>query len=153
MSIPEKLGSLTGEWKGTNQLHTPWMPVPLHSSDSAMRVSEQIKGQFLSFEYTWAYEGKPEEGIIIVGWDAQKNVVNAIWTDSWHSAHVLMNSEGSIDGDGNLSMKGHYKVEGHPDWGWRTDIIPLGDMFKLVMYNVTPEGEESLAVETEYTRT
>ncbi len=152
MSVHKKLGSLAGEWKGTNELHTPWMPEPLHRSDSTMKVSEQIRGQFLSFEYTWSHEGKPQEGIIIVGWDGQKNVVKAVWTDSWHMSHNLMNCEGSIGGDGTLSMKGYYAVEGHPDWGWRTDIIPGGDTFKLVMYNVTPEGEEALAVETKYTR-
>ncbi len=153
MSIPEKLGSLTGEWKGTNHLHTPWMPEPLHQSDSTMSVSEQIKGQFLSFNYTWSHEGEPQEGIIIVGWDEKTNVVKAVWTDSWHMSHNLMNCEGAVNGDGSLSMKGFYSVPDHPDWGWRTDIIPGDDAFKLVMYNVSPEGEEHPAVETEYART
>lgn len=152
MSIPEKLSAMTGEWKGTNILHTPWMPNPLHKSESTMLVSEQIMGQFISFEYTWSYEEKPQEGNIFVGWDEKTNAVNAVWADSWHSAHVLMNCEGSISPDGALMMKGYYAVEGHPDWGWRTDIIPGNETFKLVMYNVSPEGQEDLAVETEYKR-
>jgi hypothetical protein len=63
-----------------------------------------------------------------------------------------MVSDGKVADDGSISVKGYYKVKDHPDWGWRTDIIPKGDLLRIVMYNVSPEGEEELAVETDFSR-
>jgi len=43
--------------------------------------------------------------------------------------------------------RGSYAAPPGPDWGWRTVIeIPDDDSFRMVMYNVSPEGKEELAV-------
>jgi hypothetical protein len=63
-----------------------------------------------------------------------------------------MLSDGTVADDSSVSVKGYYKVEGHPDWGWRTDIILAGKSLRIVMYNVSPEGDEELAVETDFAR-
>ena len=152
MSIVEDLSKYIGSWKGINKLYLSWLPDPLRQSDSNMNVSLKANGQFLSFDYTWAYEGKPQEGLILLGGDSKSDAVQTVWTDSWHSSHTLMVSDGRADENGNVTVKGTYKVEGHPDWGWRTDIIPNGKELRIVMYNVSPEGEEELAVETDFSR-
>ena len=64
-----------------------------------------------------------------------------------------MVSEGHQNGNGAIKMKGFYAVPEHPDWGWLTIIQPENEnSFKIIMYNVSPEGEEDLAVEIELKR-
>lgn len=148
MSIPEQLKDLVGDWSGSNRLHLgDWHPVkPIHDSDATAAVRERIGGQFVEIAYTWEHEGKPCEGLLILGGDSKTEAVNAFWTDSWHMAHRVMLCEGS-NVDGNVLVRGNYKVEGHPDWGWRTEIIPGENNFKYNMYNISPEGDEQIAVE------
>lgn len=152
MSIDQKLYDLAGVWKGTNRLHVPWMPEKLKESESGANVHSKMNGQFLYLEYTWSYEGEPQEGLLIVGGDPKSDAVQAVWTDSWHSKDVLMLCNGSIAGDGGISVVGSYAVPDNPDWGWRLEIIPNDDQFRFAMYNVSPDGAEELAVETDFQR-
>lgn len=152
MSVDTRLTDLVGEWKGTNRLHLPWTDEPLRESPSIAIVKTKMKGQFLSIEYTWSYEGQPQEGMLVLGCDPNSNEVQAVWTDSWHSKDVLMLCNGSVSGDGRVSVVGHYSVPDNPDWAWRSEIIPAETTFRYAMYNVSPEGSEELAVETDFER-
>ncbi len=152
MSVDRKLTDLVGDWKGTNRLHVPWMPEPLKESESRATVRSKMNGQFLSVEYTWAFEGEPHEGMLILGCDPKSDAVQAVWTDSWHSKDVLMLCNGSRTSDGRISVTGQYSVPDHPDWSWRTEIVPQGEKFRYAMYNISPEGEEEIAVETDFER-
>lgn len=153
MSIPEKLNGLYGEWAGSNRLHLgDWHPVkPIHDSNATAFVRERVGGQFVEIAYTWEHEGKPCEGLLILGGDNKTDTVSAFWTDSWHMAHQMMFCTGT-QVDGNVSVKGSYKVDGHLDWGWRTELILGNDEFKYKMYNISPDGEESIAVEMDLKR-
>lgn len=141
-----------GEWSGTNRLNLSWLDDPVKQSDSALTVSYKARRQFVAFDYTWVYEGEPQEGLLLLGADERSDAVQTVWTDSWHSKNTLMLSDGKVLEDGSISVKGYYKVEGHPDWGWRTIISREGDILRLTMYNVSPDGDEELAVETAYQR-
>lgn len=152
MCVHNKLAALAGEWKGTNKLYLSWLPDPLRESESNSKVSLKVGGQFIGIEYTWVHEGKPHEGMLILGCDGESDAVQAVWTDSWHNRGKLMLCDGTINEDGRVNVKGFYSVPGHPDWGWRTEIIPGDDFFRYVMYNVSPEGDEDLAVETDFVR-
>jgi hypothetical protein len=152
MSIDQKLTGMVGSWKGTNRLHVPWMEEKLKESDSSATVRSKMNGQFLSIEYTWAYDGEPQEGLLIIGCDRKSDAVQAVWTDSWHSKDVLMLCNGTRKTDGTISVTGSYAVPDHPDWGWRTEIIPGDEKFRYAMYNISPEGDEEIAVETDFTR-
>ncbi len=153
MSINDDLAKFIGDWKGTNKLYLSWLPDPLKESDSHMHISKKANGQFIQFDYDWEYEGEKQEGMLVLGCDSKSDAVQIVWTDSWHSRHTFMVSDGTVKDDGTVSVKGFYKVPDHPDWGWRTEIIPQGERIKLMMFNVSPEGEEDLAVETTYERT
>lgn len=151
MSVHAKLSGLVGEWKGTNRLYfSPTEPV--RESESVMSVSLKANGQFIDFEYTWAYENQPQQGLMLLGCDSKSDAVQAIWTDSWHMSHKFMVCDGKISDNGVVDVKGFYSVPDHPDWGWRTEIIPGDDVLRVVMYNVTPDGEEEMAVETDFSR-
>lgn len=153
MSVPAALEKLAGNWKGSNRLHTPWMPNALHESDSTAAVSLITGGKALLIQYTWAFDGNPEDGIMLISKESEaSDGIVMIYTDSWHLGHVFMRCEGTVDADGNVNVKGHYAVPDNPDWGWRTEILPGDDTFRFIVYNVTPEGEEDLAVEGDFTR-
>jgi len=152
MGIGQKLSYLVGNWKGTNRLFVPWMPEKIKESESTATIVSKMNGQFLSVEYAWSFNDELQEGLLILGCDPKCDDVQAVWTDSWHSKDVLMLCNGKVASDGSISVFGKYAVEDHPDWGWRTEIVPGEHQFKYVMYNVTPEGAEDIAVETTFVR-
>ena len=154
MSVPPILENLVGSWHGINRLHTTWVPDnPVRETNSAAVVELTARGRFLKIEYDWTFEGSAQEGLILIGDEKTSDAVKAFWIDSWHLSDKFMVSEGRRENGGTVSMKGFYSVPDHPDWGWRTIIEPEREnTFKIIMYNVSPEGEESLAVQMEYKR-
>lgn len=154
MSVPELLEKLTGRWTGINRLHTSWIPEnPVRESRTAARIELTARGRFLKIEYDWKFEKSVQEGLILIGDEQDSESVKAFWIDSWHLSDKFMVSEGARAAGARISLKGFYAVPDHPDWGWRTDIEPDGDnVFRITMYNVSPEGEEVLGVEMEFKR-
>ncbi|HEY8562748.1 MAG TPA: DUF1579 family protein [Pyrinomonadaceae bacterium] len=155
MSVPEILAGLVGRWRGINRLHTTWIPEnPVRETDTTAAIDLTARGRFLKIEYDWMYEGAAQEGLLLIGDERNSEIIKAFWIDSWHLSDKFMVSEGSLrTGEAALSLKGFYTVPDHPDWGWRTVFEPHApDSFKIVMYNVSPDGEESLAVEMELFR-
>lgn len=151
MSIPEKLATLQGRWAGRNRLHLgDWSPEePILESDATAEAKPRSGGQFLEIAYTWAYKGDAKEGMLVLGTNPKSGEVDAFWTDSWHMSNQLMRCEGRETEAGGIDVRGTYKVEGHPEWGWRTVIEPREGSLRYLMYNVSPEGDEEIAVEME----
>jgi hypothetical protein len=152
MSVNENLSELAGNWSGVNKLNLSWMPDPIRESTSTAKVQTRVNDQCLEIAYTWDYEGEAQEGLIVLSGDGKSDSVKAFWTDSWHSRNVVMPCDGLVSANGSVNLKGFYGVPDHPDWGWRTKIIPGRDTFKYLMFNVSPEGIEEWAVEMEFTR-
>lgn len=52
-----------------------------------------------------------------------------------------------------VDARGTYAAPPGPDWGWRIVIEPESrDGFRMLMFNITPNGEEALAVQATYSR-
>lgn len=153
MGIPENLKKLTGKWAGTNRLYTTWIEEnPVRESKSVAAVNLAGNGKFLKIEYDWLYENEIQEGLLLIGTEKDSDRAKAFWIDSWHMSDKFMSCEGRFSGD-SILLKGFYEVPNHPDWGWRTDILFEDENnFRIVMYNVSPEGAEDLAVEASYAR-
>ena len=150
MSIPTNMSSLLGNWAGLNHL---WL-TPAESarlSDTTATITFTAQGKFLSIRYTWAYEGQPQDGLLLVGREAQQNLFKSVWIDSWHTQDSFMLCQGSLDSQGSLSLLGSYPAPPGPDWGWRIVIGP-GDSNSLLitMLNISPDGMEHRAVEALY---
>jgi len=152
MSAFDRLSACAGSWRGTNRLQDPHTNAA-DESPSSLVVNPVLGGRFVRLDYTWAYHGKPQEGSLLVGRDAKPGEVTAHWIDSWHMGDTVMACRGAAVDNGALSVRGSYAAPPGPDWGWRTTITPDGgDALRVVMYNVTPDAQEQLAVEASYTR-
>lgn len=154
MSVPEILVKLVGSWRGVNRLHTTWVPEnPVRESVTTAVVDLTARGRFLKIEYDWTFDDAAQEGLILIGDEKNSDLIKAFWIDSWHLSDKFMVSEGVRNSAGTILLKGFYTVPDHPDWGWRTDIQAVDEnSFKISMYNVSPEVEETLAVEIELNR-
>lgn len=153
MGVPKWLADRAGKWSGTNRLHDPNTNAPEDSASTAV-VTPVLGGRFLRMDYTWAYRGEPQEGSLLIGGDTKGGMVTAHWIDTWHMSDKVLECEG-VAGEGNgISVRGSWAAPPGPDWGWRINILPgEGKVLRVVMFNVTPDGQEGLAVEASYTRT
>jgi hypothetical protein len=152
MSLRPTLAGLVGRWTGNYRLHTPQPDVEVHESKTDASVELRVKEQFLTVEYDWEYDGKRQEGVLILGCDEVSDAVQVVWTDSWHMSHKFIVFDGTVDNSGHVNVIGTYFVPDQPDWQWRTEILPSKDLFEIRMYNVSPEGGENIAVAAGYTR-
>jgi hypothetical protein len=152
MSIPNNFIKPEGRWSGVNRLHLPWMKEnPLQESRTEAVVDFAAREKFVRFSYHWIYENERQEGLLLLSQKKDSTEVSAVWIDSWHNGDNYMALEGQTD-DGRIELKGRYAVPDHPDWGWRIVVESSAETFRFVMYNVSPDGEETLAVESDYQR-
>ena len=123
-------------------------------SPAGAEVTTLLGGRFVRMDYTWAYQGTPQEGSLLIGFMSGAAVVTAQWIDTWHMGESVMSCHGTADPDGSIIVRGTYAVPPGADWGWRIGLEPReASEIRLVMFNASPEGHEELAVKVDYTRT
>ncbi len=154
MSIHEKLASLVGDWQCTNKLNLgeSGQGLPIRESPCTASVSSRVGSQCLEIAYNWEFEGKPQEGLIVLDGSSSGNDMAAAWTDTFHYSNSLMLCRGTYDENGCVAVTGSYSASEGPDWHWRTEITPGEDAFKYMMINISPDGQEEWAVEMDFTR-
>jgi hypothetical protein len=152
VKVTELHPRLLGEWSGTKRL---WMGPgsPELASASRLTIAPVAKGKFITLSYRWAYEGAEQEGLVLVGNQNDDEAASAAWVDSWHMSGKVMACNGTVDDNGAIIVLGSYEAPPGPDWGWRITINEPGPgMLRIVMHNITPEGEAELAVQADYQR-
>lgn len=143
---------MLGDWTGTMRLFTSWLLEKEHPSASKLSVRARAQGKFLEIAYDRAYEGA-QDGVLLLGHDAEANVATAAWSDTWHQSTRVMACTGSLDTAGTITVLGSFSVPNSPDWHWRIAITPATEReLKIVMHNISPDGKEDLAVRAEYRR-
>jgi hypothetical protein len=111
-----------------------------------------LDGRFVRIDYDWAYRRTPQQGSLLIGHEADAAAATAHWVDTWHMGDKVMVCRGAVEPDGPISVRGSYAAPLGPDWGWRTVVTPGAQRLRLVMHNITPEGQEELAVDAQYSR-
>ena len=152
MNALDKLIACAGNWRGSNRLQDPLTNAP-EDSPATASVTALLDGRFVRLDYTWGYQGKSQEGSLLIGYEPKTGMASAYWIDTWHMGRQVMAAEGSISQSGEISVLGSFAVPPGPDWGWRTVITPDdGQELQITMFNISPEGLEELAVEASYSR-
>ncbi|MBL8521210.1 MAG: DUF1579 family protein [Betaproteobacteria bacterium] len=156
MSLPKPFSVLSGEWKGVKRLYLEGARGPEILCGMRLTLAAAARGCFDEFAYTWSFEGRPCEGVLLLGYDEPADLATAAWIDSWHQSARVMHLSGSRTNERTFSVRGAYAAPPGPDWGWRIDIgvprIEAPDLLSIKMFNVSPEGGEELAVVMELER-
>ena len=141
--------ALVGEWVGKSTLILN-PDDPGDTQPSRAEVELAANGHALLVNYAWHVDGAEERGTILVERDLKQPGYRQAWIDSWHSQRAMMILTGSTAEA--IDAYGKYQAEGWPEWGWRIRLEGGDDRFRLLMWNITPEGEEIPAVIGEYQR-
>ena len=151
MSALPGLAGLEGEWVGPNTL---WLSPddPARVSDGSATIASAAQGRFVTCRYSWADKGEPQDGLLVIGFEPSSGLVTAFWLDSWHMGDKVMRCEGALSEDGAVEVAGSYAAPPGPDWGWTIRLELADDTLRLLMHNVTPEGQSAPAVEAVFTR-
>ena len=152
MNVIEHLATCAGEWRGSSRLQDPHTNLAEDSPSTAM-VTSVLEGRFVRFDYTWGHQGRPQAGSILFGRDPKGIIITAHWIDTWHMGHGVMVCEGPARDSEHLSVRGAYAAPPGADWNWRIDLdLSNARTIRLVMYNISPDGKEELAVEASYSQ-
>jgi hypothetical protein len=146
------LQSLIGEWEGTNKT---WFEPGVLADESpiAGTIREVPGSRFICYEYQSTLNKEPFNGMVIFGFNVYQQKFEAAWVDGFHMNTNLMFSTGLSTAYG-FSVLGSYQDPGGGSlWGWRTAVEVISPkQIILSAYNIPPQGEESIAIETRYTR-
>lgn len=152
--MPKTIGlsELTGNWRGSGTLFTPWTTPAEQEYDSTAFIS-QVARNILKLEYTWDADGAQQDGVMLVSENKKDGSFSSVWVDSWHQSEAFLLSKGSRAASGDITLLASYPAPTGPDWGWKTIIRALGDAnLELLMYNISPDGKEEIAVHNTYRR-
>jgi hypothetical protein len=146
-----RLAKLVGDWTGNAKT---WMdPDPSKPPVEAKwegRIALVLGGRFARFTYRSSVDGKPFAGDLTLAYEAGEKLWRSAWIDSFHSGGGIIYSTGNGAPNAKpVTMNAKYfAAEGHPHWGWRTEIHDGGaSEFTIRMFNIMPDGEEMLGVE------
>ena len=153
MAVPKLIRDAKGLWNGKSLLNLPFLPQDkqVSESQSTLHIDTDGHDAFATIAYTWAYEGKRQEGTILLCASEHGNTVQLGWVDSWHQNTSVMHLNGEVAKSGLLKAKGTY-VAGKEAWGWTIAFRREEDGLNLEMENVKPTGEAVWAVRTVYGR-
>ncbi len=142
---------LTGAWRATYSLRGD--PSFDGDSPSDAVVTPLLGGRFVRIDYTWSDRGKAQAGEMLIGFEPAPGLVTVVWIDSWHNGARMLISTGSLDEGLAIDVRGVYPTGvDSPDWSWRTRLEASASSWTMTMFNVAPDGDETLAVSARYER-
>jgi hypothetical protein len=146
------LARLAGEWIGGARL---WLEPDVVYAEGPVtgRVELLHDGRFAEHRYATPIGEAQTTGRALIGCELDRAVWQVAWIDSFHTGTAIMVSEGPhAPGADAISVLGRYHVPDAEPWGWRTTFEPGDGTLVVRHFNITPDGQEALAVQFDYTR-
>ncbi|HMA08038.1 MAG TPA: DUF1579 family protein [Ramlibacter sp.] len=159
MSLPETstphqfLAQLVGGWTGRT---LTWLEPEGVPGQAATQGSIQLLlgGRFALYLYQTSVDAQAQHGLFMFGYNTTLDRWEGSWIDSFHNNTAIMFCIGQQIGNGFAVVGSHPDPTGGPDWAWRTEVKLLDhDHLSIIAYNISPEGAEAKAIETQLTRT
>ncbi|AKF07787.1 DUF1579 family protein [Sandaracinus amylolyticus] len=146
----QRLARLVGRWRGVARTFFEPSSAPEVAPWDAT-IELLLGGRFLRMRYVSRVMGKPIAGELTIAREIGERRWLMSWIDSFHTSPAILASEGARDDEAIRASGTYFAGEGHPRWGWRTEVhderAPAS--LRIVMTNISPEGEESAAIEIE----
>jgi len=146
-----QLARALGRWRGTARL---WFePGILAAEDSVTgEISSVGAGRWVRHAYATRIDGTEHTGSALLGFHLDEHAWQVAWVDTFHTGSAIMLSEGPLADDPGapISVLGSYGDGDGGRWGWRTTFEIADDGVLVRHFNITPQGEEALAVEFDY---
>jgi hypothetical protein len=165
MSDELPLHRLAGDWSGSDRL---WFRPDELANESRTSVFARptLGGRALVYEYGWTMGDEDQHGTLLV--TPVDGGAQAAWIDTFHTGGTIMSlssaalaasvlgpvSEPDLDAavEPLCDLLGSYDGDGVA-WGWRMRLVlPDHDRLVVSQWNVSPEGEQLLAVLGQYER-
>ena len=147
------LASMVGDWEGVAKT---WFEPGKIGDESPVKGTTRLvaQGNFLLHEYGGTLMGGAMQGCAIIGHYLGGKRWQVAWVNNFHNGTRIMVSEGKEgESPDKPNVLGSYPAPEGPDWGWRTTPEMRGkDNLVVTHYNMTPDGDESPAVEFDYKR-
>lgn len=134
-----------GQWRGSNRIWMGEQAAPDDDQPIDLTAEGVLDDRFLRLRYQSETLGKPMWGELLVGYDPRQQRAEASWVDSFHMSRAMLHLVGEGAGDVVRVTGDYFAAEGHPRWGWRIEV-DLAQR-EIRMYNITPEGDETLGVQ------
>ena len=146
------LAQLVGAWAGKTRTWLEPQGVP-HESQTQGSVQLILDGRFALYLYQSVMDGEPQHGLFTFGYNTTLDRFEASWVDSFHNNTAIMFCVGEAHENGFAVTGSYPDPSGGPDWGWRTEVTLLDpDHLSIIAYNISAEGVESRAIETQLVR-
>jgi hypothetical protein len=143
-----RLMALFGSYRGQISTYLDPAAAPERSLGE-LHVTPLFGGRWLRLEQSGTVMGKPHAGEMLLGYHRDAAQFESCWVDSFHTGSAMMFSTGDVRADGVIAVTGSY-IASRERWGWRTELH-LGEELFVRAVNISPAGEESLAIEARWT--